>query len=214
MKYFYLILLLLLTAFSTVLQAEPVTAPPAIPQQQTPAVSAIQTDMGNDTELFDIKGPIEIRDNSKTIILSAAAIAALILLTALIILWRKRTEKQKAVQAHETALHQLLQAQQLIDEHKVDAFITLIDQTLRNYIEQRFAISARKQTTREFISGITEKKGSIPKSLERNNKNLQTWLEHCDLVKFARADLSTETMAEMLANLRSFIESTKMELKK
>ena len=213
MKYFIIVLLLFITAFSTALQAEPVTAPLAMPQQ-TPAVPAVQQDTAKGPELFDIKGPIEITDNSKTIILTAAAIGLLILLAALLILWRKRAEKQRAVLAHETALQQLLQAQQLIDGHRVDAFITLIDQTLRSYIEQRFAISARRQTTREFITKITENTGSIPEPLARQNKNLQTWLEHCDLVKFARADLTTETMAEMLANLRSFIESTRMELKK
>jgi hypothetical protein len=213
MKYFFSILLLSVMTLPIILQAESVTAPLSAPQQSS-VVPQVQPAPSAGTELFDIKGPVEITDNSKIIIQAAAAITILILLAALIILWRKHSKNQQAVLAHETALQQLLQAQQLIDEHRVDAFITLIDQTLRSYIEQRFAISARRQTTHEFISGITGNKGSIPEPLKRNIKNLQTWLEHCDLVKFARADLSTETMSEMVANLRSFIESTKMELKK
>jgi len=214
MNRFCLVLLLFLPGLSTALQAEPINVPLSVPQQQTPAMQSDQPDSNDKTELLDIKGPIEITDNSKTVIFTAAAIAGLILLIALSILWWKRSRKQQAILAHETALQKLLRAQQLIDKHKVDAFVTLIDQTLRNYIEQRFAISARRQTTHEFIAGITEGKKSVNKPLARNKKSLQIWLEHCDLVKFARADLNTDTMAEMLANLRSFIESTRMEPEK
>ena len=158
--------------------------------------------------LFDIKEPIEIVDNTRTIVIIAAVILAALMVIALIIFLWKRSRKQKAILAHETALQQLRNAQQLIDDHQVDSFTTLIDQTLRNYIEQRFFIFARRQTTREFIGGLTDGNNPAPEALTENTDNLQTWLEHCDLVKFAKATLSRETMTEMVGNLRSFIEST------
>ena len=207
-----LILLLLLTGLSSSLPAEQIKAPLSAPQLQNPAKGL--SDSTGTEELFDIKGPIEITDNTATILITAAAILAAAILIALIILWWKRSKKQRAILAHETALQQLSKAQQLIDAHEVDAFVTLIDQTLRSYIEERFAISARRQTTREFISGLTRGRQAVPKSLAENSENLQTWLEHCDLVKFARGTLTTETMHDMLANLRSFIESTRMEPEK
>lgn len=115
--------------------------------------------------------------------------------------------------AHQTALRELDRAGPLIEQQDINAFITLIDQTLRRYIEQRFGIFARRQTTREFIHGLAEGQKNVPQSLMENSDNLKTWLQHCDLVKFAKAGLSQETMTDMVANLRTFIASTKMEAK-
>ncbi len=188
---------------------------PIEPLQQIPGLPpAIQPGVQPDEPaLFDIKEPIEIVDNTRTNVIIAASILAILLVIALIIYLWKRSRKQKAILAHETALQQLLNAQQLIDDHQVDTFTTLIDQTLRNYIEQRFFIFARRQTTREFIGGLTDGNKPAPEALTANTDNLQTWLEHCDLVKFAKATLSRETMTEMVGNLRSFIESTKIQNK-
>ncbi len=208
------LLLFFLLGFAGTLQAEQTNVPLPAQQQQNPTMQTGQPDSNGKTELLDIKGPIEITDNTKIVVLTAAAIlAAALVITLIIFLW-KRSRKQQAILAHETALQQLLRAQQLIDQHNVDAFVTLIDQTLRSYIEQRFAVSARRQTTREFISRITKGKESVPEPLAGNKKSLQTWLEHCDLVKFARASLTPEAMSKMLANLHSFIESTRMEPEK
>ncbi len=181
------------------LQQNAVNAPPGL---QTASAAA---------ELRDIKEPVEIVNNQQKLLITAAAVLTAVILLALLIFWWKRSRKQQAILAHETALQQLEQAGQLIEEQKVNAFITLIDQTLRRYIEQRFAISARRQTTREFITGLTADRRSVPQPLTDNSENLKTWLEHCDLVKFARAGLSRETMREMVANLRLFIESTRLE---
>lgn len=208
------LLLFFLLSFSGTIQAEHTNVPLPAEHQQNPTMLIDQPDSNEKTELLDIKGPIEITDNTRTVVLTAAAILAAALIITLIILWWKRSRKQQAILAHETALQQLLRAQQLIDKQNVDAFITLIDQTLRSYIEQRFAVSARRQTTREFISRLTKDNRPVPEILSENSKNLQTWLEQCDLVKFARANLTSEAMGEMLANLRSFIESTKMEPEK
>ncbi|MBW2328071.1 MAG: hypothetical protein JRF04_00350 [Deltaproteobacteria bacterium] len=207
-----IILLIVLLGYSGDLQAEATNVPLSTPQQQhDQTVQPSRPESAGETELFDIKGPIEIKDTGNTVIITTAGVAGLILLIILIIIWRKRSRKQRAILAHETALQKLAQAQQLIDAHEIDSFVTLIDQTLRTYIEQRFGVSARRQTTREFITTITKSKKRVEEQLTSNKSRLQTWLEHCDMVKFAKADMSAETMGEMLTNLRSFIDSTRME---
>ena len=211
MKILQIILCLAVLSLPTGLLAEAINAPLApAPGQNTQTVQPPAADNTGAPELFDIKGPVEIPDNSTTILWSAAA-ALLLLLAILCFIWWKRTRKQRAILAHETALQRLAAARGLIDKRDVDAFVTLIDQTLRSYIEQRFAVSARRQTTREFISAITEGSTAVPEPLAQNKTRLQTWLEHCDMVKFAKANLSTEDMEKMLANLQAFIESTRME---
>ena len=212
MNFLRLILLISLLGYSGTLQAEATNMPLSTPQQQhDQTVQPSRPESVGETELFDIKGPIEIKDTGNTVIITAAGVAGLILLIILIIVWRKRSRKERAILAHETALQKLAQAQQLIDAHEIDSFVTLIDQTLRTYIEQRFGVSARRQTTREFITTITKSKKRVEEQLTSNKSRLQTWLEHCDMVKFAKADMSDETMGEMLTNLHSFIDSTRME---
>jgi len=213
--------LFLLLCQATVALADNVTVPLADPaaQNQSSDQSVDQPDKPAEPilaegEMYDIREPIPIPDNNRIIWLIAAILAALLLLGLILFFWKKRTRKKKAVLAHETALHELDRAGQLIEEQNINAFITLIDQTLRRYIEQRFGIFARRQTTREFIHGLAEDQEDVPEPLTENSENLKTWLQHCDLVKFAKAGLSRETMTDMAANLRSFIESTKVEAEK
>lgn len=209
---FFLILhfLLLLTGPANVLWAVQINAPlSADTQLQKPPTT--QIDSPGPEELFDIKGPIPIKDNGPTILITSAALLAAALFIALIIFLWKRSGKQRAIPAHETALQKLSGAQQLIDIHEVDSFVTLIDQTLRSYIEARFSISARRQTSREFVTGLTTGKQSVPELLTNNSENLKNWLIHCDMVKFAKGTLTTEIMNDMLSNLCSFIKSTRIK---
>jgi hypothetical protein len=196
-----------------------VTVPLADPTQQTSQGQQNQNinQPGNQdpvlgqAQLYDIREPIPIPDSKRFLWWIAAVLIGLLLLAIFLYFWKKRARQQKAVLAHETALSELERAGPLIEAQDINAFITLIDQTLRRYIEERFHIFARRQTTREFIHRLTEDQENTPQALMENSANLTTWLQHCDLVKFARAGLDQETMTEMVTNLRTFIESSKME---
>ena len=54
----------------------------------------------------------------------------------------------------------------------------------------------------------------MPELLAENTENLQKWLTHCDMVKFARGTLNAEAMKDMLANIYTFIQSTRMKAEK
>jgi len=217
-----LLLILLLTTICSGASADQVTVPLADPAQKTQNLMQDQAADQPDNlkepalaenQLYDIREPILIPNSNRILWWIAAILAGLLLIGLLFYFWKKRARKQKAVLAHETALRELDRAGPLIEEQNINAFITLIDQTLRRYIEQRFGIFARRQTTREFIHELAEDQENVPLPLMENSENLKTWLQHCDLVKFAKAGLSRETMTDMVANLRTFIESTKMEAK-
>ncbi|XCN71327.1 MAG: hypothetical protein Q3M24_13505 [Candidatus Electrothrix aestuarii] len=218
------LLILLLAVLPLSASADQITAPLADPAQQsaqkpdtgqqntlTPQQQATQQTSLGENQFYDIREPIPIPDNTRFFWWLAAILAALLLLGLLFYFLKKRTRKQRAVLAHETALRELERAAPLIEEQNINAFITLIDQALRRYIEQRFHIFARRQTTREFIHELTEDQEKVPQDLMDNSENLTTWLQHCDLVKFAKAGLNRETMIDMVDNLRTFIESTKLE---
>jgi hypothetical protein len=214
-----LIILITLTILPVAAFADQVTVPLADPTQQTGQNQNInqagktEPALGQ-AELYDIREPIPIPDSKRFLWWIAAVLIGLLLIAIFIYFWKKRARKQKAVLAHETALNELERAGPLIEAQDINAFITLIDQTLRRYIEERFHIVARRQTTREFIHGLTEDQKNTPQALMENSANLTTWLQHCDLVKFAKAGLNQETMTEMVTNLRTFIESSKMETEK
>ena len=216
---FLLILLLAILPLSAA--ADQITAPLADPAQKS--VQEQNTNQNNarqqatqqgalaENQLYDIREPIPIPDSNRIFWWIAAVLAGILLIGLLLYFLKKRTRTQRAVLAHETALRELERAGPLIEEQNINAFITLIDQTLRRYIEQRFHIFARRQTTREFIHELTEDQEKVPQPLMNNSENLTTWLQHCDLVKFAKAGLNRETMLDMVDNLRTFIESTKLE---
>lgn len=213
-----ILLLFLLTTLPGSVSADQVTVPLADPAAQNSIQnqSADQSDRPAEPvlaegEMYDIREPIPIPDSNRILWLIAAVLIMLLLLGLIFFFWKKQTRRQKAVLAHETALQELDRAGPLIEEQNINAFITLIDQTLRRYIEQRFHIFARRQTTREFILELAEEREDVPEPLTENSENLKTWLQHCDLVKFAKADLNRENMTDMASNLRIFIESTKLE---
>ncbi|MCI5212538.1 MAG: DUF4381 family protein [Candidatus Electrothrix sp. ATG2] len=211
------LLIFLLTALCSNVHADQVTVPLADPSQKS--AQEQPADQSNkaaepalaENQMYDIREPILIPDSNRILWWIAAVLVTLLLLALFFFFWKKRSRKQKAILAHETALRELDRAGPLIEEQNINAFITLVDQTLRRYIEQRFNIFARRQTTREFIHGLAEDREDIPAPLTENSENLKTWLQHCDLVKFAKAGLNRETMTEMASNLRVFIESTKLE---
>lgn len=204
--------------------ADQITAPlaPSTPPASIDKTATAQQDQDTTAEpvltedrLYDIREPILIPDSRQYLWWLAAVLilVSLLLLALFFYFWKKRNRKQRAVLAHETALRELDRAGPLIEQQDINAFITLIDLTLRRYIEQRFSIFARRQTTREFIHELAGEQQKIPRPLIKNSDTLKTWLQHCDLVKFAKAGLSRETMTDMVSNLRTFIESTKMEVK-
>jgi hypothetical protein len=119
-----------------------------------------------------------------------------------------------ALQPHETAYLQLAHAEKHLEANDCAAFADLIDQTLRRYLEERFHLAASRQTASELISCISASKVDAQALLQAYVKQLQTWLELCDAVKFAGASLSRERMAELSVHLRAFIEATKVEAAK
>ena len=137
-----------------------------------------------------------------------AAGAGLLLGGGLLVLYLRK-KKQKplpAPLAHEIALLWLTQADGLIDSHDCAAFAALFDHILRRYLEERFSLTASRQTAGELIRSLAD---SEEKQLQAHSEKLQTWLALCEAAKFAGAALNEADMAELIAQLRAFVEATK-----
>ncbi len=145
-------------------------------------------------------------------VLSAAGIIAGI------IFWlnRRRQQVKELVRifkpAHEIAYERLqaLVEQDLIKAGKIKEFYEGISNILRHYIEHRFNIKAPERTTEEFLAELTSSNVLAKPQQER----LGEFLQHCDMVKFAKYNPTTEQIQKTFDLVKDFIETTKSDVKK
>jgi hypothetical protein len=108
--------------------------------------------------------------------------------------------------AHALALAALeqLQRQDLIGQARIDEFYIRLSSILRRYVEWRFGLHAPEQTTEEFLTAVPVTGGLIA-----NHRDLlDTFLQHCDLVKFARHRPTLSDMEEAFESAKNFVEHT------
>ena len=114
--------------------------------------------------------------------------------------------------AHEIAYERLrvLVKKDLVKAGKIKAFYEQISDILRHYIEHRFNLRAPERTTEEFLMELStaDVLGAADK------EDLGEFLRHCDLVKFAKYNPTTEQIQKTFDLVKNFIEKTKSEEKK
>lgn len=143
---------------------------------QPTAIAASET-------LRDIKPPVEIINGW---LWFWCALAALVLGVILFELWRWWLKQRKQapvvppVPAHVRAKHKLQEALALITQPK--PFCTLVSDTTRAYLEERFEFHAPERTTEEFLHELRGTNLLLPDQKE----SLGGFLQQCDLVKFAK----------------------------
>lgn len=131
------------------------------------------------------------------VVLGALLVVALLL--------RKRTRRRTALSAEQWAKHELarIASLDLGAKGKANRHYLLVSNVLRGYIEKRFNIPARRQTTREFLEGVLHE----PRIPAEHWKTLEQLLSLCDLGKFAGAQPSPEQCQTLAAGVVAFIES-------
>jgi hypothetical protein len=145
------------------------------------------TALAND--IRDIKPPIEIPNGWEWLWWTLGALAFFVLAS---LIWRhlhrRMTQVSAAppVPAHIRAKQKLEEALALISQPK--PFCILVSDTIRAYLEERFSFRAPERTTEEFLRELGETNLLSPEQKE----SLATFLERCDLVKFAKYE-PTET---------------------
>lgn len=111
--------------------------------------------------------------------------------------------------AHQIA-YEMLKAiadENMVEQGQIKLFYEKLSGCLRQYIENRFQLRAPEQTTEEFLENL--KTSSVLK-LE-HKQELQKFLEHCDLVKFARYQPTNDQINESLTMAEQFVEKTKSD---
>ena len=173
-------------------------------------VSTSLPDDPNAMEIADIEGVVEMNADYTWLWIG---LGVLCLLAAGITVGMA-VRPQKAVQvrrvykpAHEIAFEVLREIadEKLVEQGRIKKFYEKLSGCLRQYIENRFQLRAPEQTTEEFLQQL---KTSDTLTLQ-HKQELQKFLEHCDLVKFARYQPSNEQINESLTMAKAFVEKTK-----
>jgi len=146
---------------------------------------------------------------------SLASLAGLILLaanlgllTTLAWLWLRRLRSRTPAPAHRTAVQELeqlqKQASQCTDPQALRRYATHLSWVLRGYLDQRYGLHAREQTTPEFLASLAER--DLLHS--RHKEFLHDFFVWADLVKFAGASVSPEAFHHRIEEVRQFLQQT------
>jgi hypothetical protein len=103
-----------------------------------------------------------------------------------------------------TAIEQLAAIQHLIDQGRVREFVFEASSILRAYIEFRFALSAPRLSTEEFLREAKQ----CQKLDAAWCSKLAEFLLRCDRVKFADDDLGTSQMKGLFQSAENFVQET------
>jgi hypothetical protein len=155
--------------------------------------------------LHDIKPPVEILNPWFWVWVALGSLA----LAALLFWAWKRWQRKKAetpsapvIPAHLRAKQKLQQALALIAQPK--EFCTMVSDTIRWYLEERFNFHAPERTTEEFLYELQETDLLLPDQKD----SLSEFLKRCDLVKFARYEPGEPELHDLHGAAVRLVEET------
>ena len=157
-------------------------------------------------DIRDIKPPLEISNGWTWLWWT---LGVLVLLAVLVLLWRHVHRRMThvpvtpSVPAHIRAKQMLERALAFIVEPK--QFCTLVSNTIRTYLEERFNFRAPERTTEEFLRELQ----TTNLLTAEQKESLGKFLESCDLVKFAKYEPRENELRELHSSALRLVEETK-----
>lgn len=178
-------------------------------------VTSLLGEQRAELNIEDIEGVVEIpREPSFWWLWVLGVIAIAFASGFWLYLRRKRVKELITIfrPAHEIAYERLriLVEEDLVGVGRLKEFYERISNILRHYIEHRFDLRAPERTTEEFLLELADADVLSVFDKER----LGEFLTHCDLVKFARHEPTTEQIQKTFALARDFIDKTKSDERK
>jgi hypothetical protein len=178
---------------------------PAMPTLNLPANPSQAGPPQPDPGLNDIRPPVFFLHSWFWLWITLATLAAIALL---IFLWyRFRPNRLLSPKsAYELALEKLEKARALLLEDNPMPYAVFVSETIRSYLGQRFQAPSTRRTTEEFLR-LMEADRNTP--LAEHRELLRTFLQSCDLVKFARYQPTLSELEQVQDRATSFVTATK-----
>jgi hypothetical protein len=163
-------------------------------------------------DVRDIQDVVDVPSHFwRMLAMGAAIVLVLVVLLVLgrylFLRWRAQAELRATRPAHEIAYEQLdqLQRANLVAAGKVKEYYIRLSEIVRYYIQNRFHIYAPDMTTEEFLDVV-----SRTRALEEPHAELvRRFLQHCDLVKFAKYKPEAFEIQEAYLAARRLVDETK-----
>ncbi|MFC1576689.1 BatD family protein, partial [Candidatus Omnitrophota bacterium] len=179
-------------------------------------VESVLESAKNKSDIRDIKNPLFFPKVYMPFLRFFAG-AILLFLIILAILYLRKKIREARIKAttklpYEIALEKLeaLKQSDLIKKGMVKEYYFELSDILRHYLEERFHMKAPEMTTEEFLAML-----KIEAKLILEHKTLlKEFLQHCDLVKFAKYGPSKNEIELSFDSARKLVEQTKEEEKK
>jgi len=162
-------------------------------------------------KIKDIAGPVSLPRPSFIkrfgLLIGITAVVAIAAGAGFALLRRKKQIERQMLPAHVLAFRMLewLIAQDLLGKGEIELFYVHLCGIVRRYIELRFSVHAPEETTEEFLAQLSQQ-GDSP--LAHHRTLLKEFLEHADLVKFARHRPGPVEVQQAFDSAKNFIQST------
>ena len=158
-------------------------------------------------ELHDIAPPV---DYSLVPVWAIFAVAFVALSILGLIIWAviRRMRRPRPVQSpRDRALALLTQVRDEITATTPYDFSIRVSDILRRYVTEQFSLPVTRQTSVEFLEGLTR-----TKSFSNDEKSLlEDFLNRCDLIKFARYDATIADSELLLDEATRFVKGGQLE---
>ena len=167
------------------------------------------TNLTSDTpDIRGIKPPVALPDPLAWLWWTLAALAVVaVAFTVWFLLRRKRLAPKVAIiiPPHVRAKEKLAEALRLLGDPKL--FCTMVSDTARVYLEERFNLRAPERTTEEFLIELR----ASPHLTRDQKQSLGEFLESCDLVKFARFEPTEQALRELHDSALRLVDETQYD---
>ena len=170
----------------------PAPAPGAAPATPPPA-----------TVIHDIVPPVDVFPYPTWMVVTAISIAALLLGLIVWLAWRywPRQPPPPPPTPREIALAALERLRLQVESLIPYAFSIEVSTVLRRYIEDQYSLRALEQTSPEFLAAIARS----PRFSEDDRYLLETFLNRCDMIKFARLEADSTVSKGLFDSAIDFV---------
>ncbi|MCR4337608.1 MAG: DUF4381 family protein [Candidatus Omnitrophica bacterium] len=163
------------------------------------------------SDIHDIRPPVDLPSIPWLLYLSIFIVLSIIIAGCIqYIRYRRALALKKAeirLSAWEVAYQELNQLQEgdLMQQTNVKEYYIQLSEVIRRYMENRFGIRASEMTTEEFLDFLKTAQALS----ETQKESLKRFMNHCDMVKFAKYPATLEEMQESFQLARQLIDETK-----
>lgn len=176
-------------------------------------IGVVSVGLDESGDIREIRGPLSIARSwwSVALWLALAAVAA----GGVAYAWRRRRSQPSIAPPgpplppprprHEAALAALaaLESSRLLERGRVKEYHVRVSEIVRAYVEGQLEVPAMEMTTREVVDGLRRAALGVPLC-----DDFRSFLERCDLVKFAKLQPAADDSRALLALARDLVKQT------